>query len=217
MLPCVDARDSEAMADALASALEVHGACAIDNFPDPALTVALRHDLQRLQIDAALSAAAVGRGELHRRGAGIRGDATLWLDDPRCGRAAAQFLTAIDALRSALNRRLFLGLVEVEAHYAVYPPGARYARHRDRFVANGSRRTESANTRVLSLVSYLNADWQAEDGGALRLHLPTGALDVAPSGGRSICFLSQIEHEVLPATRERLSIAGWMKTRAEYR
>ena len=53
------------------------------------------------------------------------------------------------------------------------------------------------------------------DGGALRLHLPDGAVDVPPRGGTLVLFLSaEIEHEVLPTTRERLSIAGWFRRRA---
>ena len=216
-LPCVVGCDSEAVVDALAQALEAHGACVIDDFPDRPLTAALRHDLQRLQADAALSAAAVGRGELRRQRPRIRGDATLWLDDPRCGLAASRFLTGMDGLRTALNRRLYLGLDEVEAHYAAYPPGVGYARHRDRFATGNLQRDRCRNARVLSLVSYLNHDWRGDEGGALRLYLPAGAVDVVPSGGRSICFLSEIEHEVLPATRERLSVAGWMRTRTDHR
>ena len=94
-------------------------------------------------------------------------------------------------------------LAEVEAHYARYAPGTGYARHSDRF--------RDSDSRVLSLVSYLNEDWQIEQGGALRLYLPQGTVDVMPQSGTSICFLSEIEHEVLPATRERLSIAAWLR------
>ena len=64
---------------------------------------------------------------------------------------------------------------------------------------------------MLSWVTYLNDDWHAQDGGALRLHLDAGAIDVAPCGG-SICFLSELEHEVLTAQRERLSIAAWFRS-----
>jgi SM-20-related protein len=35
-----------------------------------------------------------------------------------------------------------------------------------------------------------------------------------PHAGTSVIFLSGIEHEVLPATRERLSIAAWLRKRA---
>ena len=64
---------------------------------------------------------------------------------------------------------------------------------------------------MLSLVAYLNDDWSVADGGALRLHLDDGAVDIAPLGGTAVCFRSELEHEVLPATRERLSIAAWFR------
>ena len=63
----------------------------------------------------------------------IRGDSTLWLDDPRCGTASKNFLAALDVLRKQLNQSLMLGLESVEAHFAIYPAGMGYGRHRDRF------------------------------------------------------------------------------------
>ena len=50
------------------------------------------------------------------------------------------------------------------------------------------------------------------DGGALRLSLEGGDVDVAPRTG-SVVFLSELEHEVLPAMRERWSIAAWLRRR----
>ena len=200
-LPRVTAADH----DAIATALREHGACRIAGLPPARATAALRDDLRSLLDDGALTTAATGRGDARSVG-GLRGDRTLWLDDPRCGAAARAHLAAMQVLATALNRRLFLGIGEVEAHYAVYPPGAGYARHRDRF--------RDSDDRVVSLASYLNEGWQAGDGGDLRLHLDTGSIDIAPAGGSSVCFLSDIEHEVLPATRERLSIAGWLRRRA---
>ncbi|MBP6749545.1 MAG: 2OG-Fe(II) oxygenase [Xanthomonadaceae bacterium] len=178
----------------------------------------LREDLERLQTDAALGEAAVGRLGTHLRRSDVRGDRTCWLDDPRCGKVAADYLSALTRIRAAIDRRLFLGLVEFEAHYAAYPSGAGYARHRDRF--------RDSDARVVSWVSYLNAEWTAADGGALRLYLPNGdssshdgsnddaieTIELAPVGG-SVCFLSELEHEVLVAHRERYSIAGWMRRR----
>ena len=150
-----------------------------------------------------LRPAATGRAD-DRAFAGLRGDATLWLDDPGCGPAARALLATLDALREPLNRALLLGLHEVEAHFAHYPPGAGYARHRDRF--------RSSDARVLSLVLYLNDEWPGDAGGALRLHLPEGAVDVAPLGGTAVAFLSDaVEHEVLPATRDRYSVAAWFR------
>ena len=200
LLPDVDARDPDALADAL----RTHGACRLRDFPDAAASAALRADLLRLREDTPFVPASVGRGAGLAQHAATRGDATLWLDDPRAGVAAADYLAALDALCIALNRRLFQGLDHVEAHYAAYPAGARYTRHRDRF--------RDDDARVVSLVTYLNPDWGIDDGGALRLALDAGEIDVAPTSG-SVCFLSELEHEVLPSTHARYSIAAWLRRR----
>ena len=186
----------------LAEALSACGACALSGFPAPGATLALRKHLQHLQGNSCLQAAEIGRGgDLRLRG-DIRGDSTQWLD-AGSGAAAVEYLADLETLRVPLNRQLFLGMDEVEAQFACYPIGASYQRHSDRF--------RDSDSRVLSLVSYLNEDWQIEQGGALRLYLPQGIVDVMPQSGTSICFLSEIEHEVLPATRERLSIAAWLR------
>ena len=68
---------------------------------------------------------------------------------------------------------------------------------------------------MLSCVVYLNDAWRDDDGGALRLHLPAGPRDVPPRGGSLVAFLAdRVEHEVLPASRERCSVAGWFRRRA---
>jgi len=198
-IPDIAAGDHEALADALAA----RGACRILGLPDATSTRALRDDLLRLSATGELATAATGRGAGRVLQPALRGDRTLWLDDPRCGTAAGDFLASLDELRIALNERLFLGLSETEAHYARYAPGTGYARHRDRF--------RDSDARVLSLVAYLNDDWNAADGGALRLHFDDGAVDIAPLGGTAVCFRSELEHEVLPAMRERLSIAAWFR------
>ena len=63
---------------------------------------------------------------------------------------------------------------------------------------------------------YLNHDWTSADGGALRIYDDERVRDVLPRGReRSVCFLSdRFEHEVLPATRERLALTGWFRRRA---
>jgi SM-20-related protein len=131
-----------------------------------------------------------------------------WIDPVRATRGEAVLLARIERLRAALNRSLQLGVFELELQWALYPPGAHYARHLDAF--RGDR------ARLVSLVLYLNEAWQPSDGGALRLHLDTGShRDVAPHAGTLVAFLSdRFEHEVLSATRERLSLAGWLRRRA---
>jgi SM-20-related protein len=189
---------------ALAAALGEHGVCLLPDFPEAKVGAALRDALEQRQAAGTLRAAEVGHGRQRHLRIAIRGDDTQWLDGDS-GLAAVSFLSSLQALRLSLNRHLFLGLEEEEAHFACYPVGAGYQRHRDQF--------HDSDARVLSLVSYLNHDWRQDEGGALRLHLPQGSIDVLPHAGTSIIFASDIEHEVLPATRERLSIAAWFRRR----
>jgi SM-20-related protein len=106
-----------------------------------------------------------------------------------------------------LNRESFLGLLELELHYAAYPPGAGYARHVDQ--------PRGKATRKVSLVLYLNRDWSPDAGGELRIFgAEESSRDVQPLAGRLVCFLTAgQEHCVRAATRERLSLTGWFVTR----
>ena len=192
-------------ADAVAERLRCSDWAVAEGLIDADLCLRLRDEAAGHLASLRLRPAATGRAD-DRRFAGLRGDSTLWLDDPACGPAAAALLSALDGLRGELNRRLLLGLDSVEAHFAHYPPGAGYARHRDRF--------RSDDARVLSLVVYLNPDWPDDAGGALRLHLPEGPQDIAPRLGTVVIFLSEtVEHEVLPARQPRFSVAAWFRQR----
>jgi SM-20-related protein len=98
---------------------------------------------------------------------------------------------------------LFLSLKDYEIHMTVYPTGSFYKRHLDQFRADDHRK--------LSAICYLNRNWTDDDGGQLRMYLPEGNKDFLPLAGRLVCFRSdQIEHEVLPAKKERLSLTGWI-------
>jgi SM-20-related protein len=136
----------------------------------------------------------------------VRGDFIAWLDAP-ADDAERELVERLDSLRATFNRELMTGLVDFEGHYARYPAGAGYARHLDRL--------SGSDVRVLSAVLYLNDAWSADDGGALRVHLPDGGCrDVSPRGGNLFVFRSEaFEHEVLPARRERLSFTGWFRRR----
>lgn len=130
-----------------------------------------------------------------------------WIDRPGATRDEADVLARLERLRLAINAQLQLGAFDLELHWALYPPGTRYARHLDR--SRGTR------ARVVSLVLYLNDAWRPEHGGALRLHLDGGAVhDVLPQACTLVAFASdRFEHEVLPARRARLSLTGWLRRR----
>ncbi len=176
-----------------------------DLFIPQALTRELAAECQQRAADGRLARAGVGRGAATQVREGVRGDSIQWLE-PGESVATDAYLSVMDQLRLALNQALYLGLDDYESHFALYPPGAFYQRHVDRF-RDDDRRTVSA-------VLYLNEGWLAEQGGALRIYPAEQAYDIAPLGGRLVIFMSgELSHEVLPATRERLSLTGWFRRR----
>ena len=184
------------------------GFTVVPRFAPPRLVAALGAEIRRRAAANAFRAAGIGRGANRVERRDIRGDRISWLDASALAPPERWLWDALEDFRIALNRNTFLGLFSLEAHYAVYPPGAFYARHVDRF--------RDDDCRVLSWVLYLNEHWSADDGGALRIHIGTcRAFEIQPEGGTLACFLAdRFEHEVLPARRERLSIAGWFRRRA---
>jgi SM-20-related protein len=164
---------------------------------------------RRAWTEGELRPARVGQAASSALRPDVRSDWIGWLEPGVTRPELADYLARMEDLRLGLNRSAYLGLLDFETHLAVYPPGAAYSRHRDRF-ARDSR-------RALSTILYLNEDWKPDDGGALRLHLADGAREIEPRGGALVIFASDLEHEVLPARRERLSLAGWFRRRAQAR
>jgi SM-20-related protein len=189
---------------AAASALAVDGWCVVSHLMSSIQTRALSDECAAMQRAKLLQPARTGSA---RSLSPLRGDSTHWFSHGSVSNAQRDFSDSIDALRMALNRELMLAMVECESHYALYRPGTAYARHLDRLRDN--------DARVISAVFYLNHDWLQSEGGALRLYLADGSSrDIYPHAGTLLLFLSaQFEHEVLPATRERMSIACWMRQR----
>jgi SM-20-related protein len=179
-----------------------------DQFVSAAEVQALRECAHAREAGGEFAAARIGRQGREQRHEGIRGDFTCWLREP-LQRPERMLLERLEEWRLQLNRDAFLGLFELELHYAKYPPGAFYARHVDQPLGIVQRR--------LSMALYLNPEWQRIDGGVLRIHaVNDGFIDIEPLGGRLVCFLTPgREHEVLQARCERLSISGWFRAREE--
>jgi SM-20-related protein len=191
----------------IVDAVHEHGWSEQDAFLPPDLTLALALECAALAAAGTLTLASVSRDAARALQPKVRGDRIQWLEAGQSD-ACDRYLAIMETLRVALNRGLFLGLDDYESHFAFYAPGASYMPHRDRF--------RDDNRRTVSVIVYLNADWLPEHGGALRLH-PEGLSmrDISPVGGRIAVFLSaDMLHEVLPATRERLSLTGWFRRRA---
>ncbi|MGD9660252.1 MAG: 2OG-Fe(II) oxygenase [Porticoccaceae bacterium] len=187
--------------DAIVEALRNPGWIVLPNFLEQSLWLPL---LQRAQNIDNYAPAGIGRGDTFRENPFVRSDAICWLD--RENFEDAQWLTLMEKLRLALNSRLFLGLFEFECHYASYGCGSFYKRHLDAFKGQG--------IRIVSVVLYLNPQWQSGDGGEFVIYPEKAPEGVAflPRAGTLAIFLSEdFPHEVLPANRIRYSITGWFR------
>jgi len=186
-------------------ALAEYGWGVADNFLERESVARFRRSLRRRLSAGSFRDAAVGRAAARAQVKAIRGDRLCWLNQARARGTEKRWFEQLQALQRALNQQLYLGIRHWEGHYAVYPPGARYGRHVDRF--------RDDDARVVSTVLYLNERWRPEDGGQLRI-FPTGSepLDIFPAPGRLVCFLSDsLPHEVVETRRERLSVVGWFR------
>ncbi len=181
-----------------------------DDFLSPADVVVLARQLHHRKQTGQFHEAGTGNRQVLIIEYAVRGDEILWLNEDSATAEETHFLSRINAFMQYVNQTCYLGLRESEFHYALYPTGTFYKRHLDRF--------QTDSRRKLSVICYLNTNWQPADGGQLAIYLPnadgTGRTEtILPIGGRMVCFESALlEHEVLPATRERLSLTGWLKT-----
>lgn len=183
----------------------------IDNFFNPNEVEILRHSLLEKYEADNFKKAAIGNKLNETIERSVRGDVILWIDERQANSAEQLFFEKINTLVNYLNKTCFLGILQKEFHYAIYPLGTFYKRHIDTF--------QNDDRRKLSLVCYLNEDgWLVANGGALCLYLKENNLEIEkniyPLPGRVVIFESQvIEHEVKIVHTQRLSITGWLKTR----
>jgi len=168
------------------------------------LTDALYRQQQAMDVRR-YSSAGIGRGGDYLQNEFVRSNEICWITGE--SDAGRQWLDWAAGLQRFLNRRLFLGLFSFESHFARYRPGDYYKRHYDAFRGEANR--------VLSIVVYLNPGWANADGGELLIYSDDEdrqGLRVIPLMGTLVAFLSEeFPHEVLPAMRDRYSIAGWYR------
>lgn len=177
--------------------------------PETLTTLLLQH-IAELP-DENFKRAGIGRAKDHIVNDFIRTDEICWITDRSdAGRAWIKWTKLLQAY---LNKRLFLGLFSFESHFSHYAKGDFYKKHKDAF--------KGEDNRVLSVVVYLNQNWSADDGGELIIYdnqvftssnVDDSRVVVTPSFGTIVVFLSEeFPHEVLPAMRDRYSIAGWFR------
>lgn len=167
----------------------------------------LRDVCHAMHAKGAFHSAGIGNGTAEIRSE-IRGDQIYWIDEAQAAPALQAVLDKLETLRLTVNQQLYLGLFDVELHFAIFPPGTGYRRHLDRF--------QNDDRRSLTVILYLNENWVPEDGGLLRFwpNETADAIEITPVGGTLVTFLSdRFWHEVTPANRQRMSLTGWFRRR----
>jgi SM-20-related protein len=173
----------------------------IDQFLDQDLYTEIRSFfLLRLP---SFSQAGIGALELNTVEKEIRGDHTHWLDRKR-DIALGSFWELVDETIGIFNRYCYLSLSGYEFHFANYPPGGHYDKHLDQF--------QNRNNRMISVILYLNEQWQKGDGGELEIFEKDGrSLLIEPVAGRCVMFKSaEVPHAVMESCRNRYSLTGWL-------
>jgi len=201
----------------LISKIAQHGFGIIDNFLPQVTALRLANEITALKDQSLMQEAGTGRISATSNrtiNKTLRGDMIYWLDESDASPPQQDYFTQMEALRLQLNQQLYLGLFALESHLALYPAGSGYKKHIDRFKTVN----DGKPVRQISSILYLNQDWKDADGGHLRVYKTAENdleyLDISPIGGRLVLFLSDtFYHEVLPATRERMSLPGWFLTR----
>lgn len=195
--------------DLIIQSLSENGYVVWDNFLSAIIIAALRDETHKRYGNHNMRAAKTGLINQAQQSA-IRGDHITWLDEQDENSDIQAYFSKMHTLKDALNQQLFMNIQSLEMHLALYPIGGAYQRHLDQF-SHGT----NAKSRQLSSILYLNTNWQADDGGELRLYLDgNDYLDILPTAGKLVLFLSaNFWHEVRPAKRERASLTGWFRSR----
>lgn len=185
-----------------------HGFHVIDNFLPKVHYQSLCRIIEELHTDGSFQAAKIGQNANTKHLSTIRNDQIYWLDEDMQDPAIQAYFNELNRIKTTLNESLFLGLNNLEAHFAVYKPGSFYKKHVDQFATNLDRR--------ISCVYYLNEHWKPEQGGELMMYNNENQLltHIEPKGNRLVCFSSDLPHEVKTTHNLRYSIAAWMKVRS---
>jgi SM-20-related protein len=164
----------------------------------------LKQNLLSLNDDNQLLAAGTGNDNKLVHNAKVRSDTIYWLDKKHNNVHENAFFVLIEAFILYLNQSCFAGITGYEFHYSLYEKGSFYKKHLDQFQDNSNRQ--------FSMISYLNCNWQTQDGGELLIHQTNNNQTIAPTQGKTVFFKSnELEHEVLETNERRMSVTGWLK------
>jgi SM-20-related protein len=168
------------------------------------LAIELKNNLLDVNRSNRMFQAGIGQNQYFHQDNLYRKDKIHWLEPKSISDSEIAFFKLIQEFIIFLNETCYAGIMKSEFHYAIYEQGSFYKKHLDQFSKNDSR--------VFSMIMYLNANWKEGDGGELVIYKENETIKIPPSLGRMVFFDSgKYEHEVLPTIVSRLSITGWLK------
>lgn len=197
------------LASEISTALTSRGWFVGEGLYSPALCSALLSDLNHLyDQQQKFTKARIGYKSSKTLKTHIRNDYISWLDPLSPTVCQQEYFKITESLMDLLKKELFIPMNAFEAHYAIYEPGGFYKKHLDGF--------KTRKARMISIILYLNPDWQENLGGELIIYNENNPnqidAQVTPKFGRFAIFLSQsIYHEVVTTPQNRYSLTGWMR------
>ena len=176
-----------------------------DMFLSKYLSAQLKNNLNNLHNNRELINAGTGNEDIILKDTTVRSDKIYWLDRNHNNQHEDAFFDLMDEFVRYLNETCYAGITHYEFHYAMYEKGSFYKRHLDRF--------RNDDSRLFSMITYLNTEWKEGDGGELNIYHEDGtAQKISPTAGKSVFFKSdELEHEVLETMMPRMSITGWLR------
>ncbi|MFD2288080.1 2OG-Fe(II) oxygenase [Pedobacter petrophilus] len=175
-----------------------------ENFLSAPLAAHLTENLKTLFANQQLKSAGIGNAIVASQDKLVRSDVIYWLDRTHENQYENDFFDLMDKFVLYLNQTCYTGITGYEFHYTLYDPGTFYKKHIDQFKNNGSRQ--------YSMIMYLNIGWAFGDGGELCIYHLAHTQNISPDNGKSVFFKSSdLAHEVLVTSKQRLSITGWLK------
>lgn len=176
-----------------------------NNFLSVALANKLKQNILVLHENKLLVAAGTGNAEKLSYNTAVRSDAIYWLDKSHNNPFENEFLLQIEAFIKYLNMSCYAGITDYEFHYSYFDVGSFFLKHLDQFKNNSNRK--------YSLISYLNNNWQENDGGELLIYQTGHNQKISPTQGKTVLFKSnELAHEVLVTHQKRMSVTGWLKS-----
>lgn len=149
-----------------------------------------------------LKPARIGSLEQKNTNTRVRSDSIFWVE-PESDPVFFLWNEKIKSLIQCLREEFYLPIQGSEFHFAHYPKGSFYSRHLDQ--------PKSSHNRLVSIVHYLNPEWDDSWGGQIVLYTEDGPVKITPQSPTTLIFQShKLEHEVLPTTKDRFSLTGWL-------